>query len=305
MGQLFLGDFETGDASQFTSATGSVIGTPVLSGVYSGRNGDNNNFRKVLSTEYPTIYIHGWFRWSVDPSTASNWFVVVTDGVASSQFALYINAGKLRMYINATGTYYNGVHPLVADTWYEIEVKYITHDTNGEFTVEINGSLDITASSIDTKNGTDTGIKTVKWQGINTTGYCYVDNLSLNDTVSERNNYVVRVSLPGYNALTDTNPDHYSLYTDEDLVLIKELARGTSNVAYGGTTTLTHGLGYIPFVSVWYKDEIDSNQWNLISGIGKNNVTIQVTSTELKLINNSVWSVAIDFRYYVFYDNFS
>ena len=32
---------------------------------------------------------------------------------------------------------------------------------------------------------------------------------------------VIRCALPGYNALTDTNLDHYSLYGDVDNVLIK------------------------------------------------------------------------------------
>ena len=36
---------------------------------------------------------------------------------------------------------------------------------------------------------------------------------------------VIRVALPTYNALTDTNPDHFALYSDQDWVLIKEFTR--------------------------------------------------------------------------------
>lgn len=131
------------------------------------------------------------------------------------------------------------------------------------------------------------------------------DCAKLEITYTEAPSYTIRVSLAGYNALTDTNPDHFALYTDEDWILIKEYTRGTSTVNYNATGTITHNLGYIPFVSVWYQDELDTNQWNLVSGIGKNNVSIEITSTELKLINHSIWAVNLVYRYYIFYDNFS
>ena len=63
----------------------------------------------------------------------------------------------------------------------------------------------------------------------------------------------IRVSLPGFNAGTDTNIDHYSVYSDSDNILIKEKTRGTVNVANGATGTVAHGLGYIPFVSVVHR----------------------------------------------------
>lgn len=64
----------------------------------------------------------------------------------------------------------------------------------------------------------------------------------------------IRVSLPGYDAGTDTNLDHYSLYADEDNVLIKNYSSGVGTMpsgAAGTTGTITHSLGYIPFYSVY------------------------------------------------------
>jgi hypothetical protein len=58
---------------------------------------------------------------------------------------------------------------------------------------------------------------------------------------------VMRVALPGYNALTDTDTDHFALYSDQDNVLIKEFIRGTVNVPTGSSAEITHNLGYIPF----------------------------------------------------------
>jgi hypothetical protein len=64
----------------------------------------------------------------------------------------------------------------------------------------------------------------------------------------------IRVSLPGYNALTDADPDHYALYSDEDWVLIKEKARGSAALGYGEDTNVPHNLGYFPFVLAWGED---------------------------------------------------
>lgn len=55
------------------------------------------------------------------------------------------------------------------------------------------------------------------------------------------------ISLSGYNALTDTNPDHFSLYSDEDNVLIKEYLRSTDSIANLGSKVINHNFGYVPF----------------------------------------------------------
>jgi hypothetical protein len=70
--------------------------------------------------------------------------------------------------------------------------------------------------------------------------------------------YTIRVSLPGYNALTDTDPDHYALYTDDDWVLIKEKARGSATLGYTESTDVSHSLDYFPFVLAWGED-VDGN----------------------------------------------
>jgi hypothetical protein len=75
-----------------------------------------------------------------------------------------------------------------------------------------------------------------------------------------------RVILPGYDALTDTNPDHYSLLADEDNVLIKKFAGGTETITDGNPTeyTLAHNLGYIPFY-VAFCDDANNGIWSIIN----------------------------------------
>jgi hypothetical protein len=102
---------------------------------------------------------------------------------------------------------------------------------------------------------------------------------------------VVRVSLPGYNAETDDDPDHFALYSDQDWILIKEFERGDEVVVSGGSKTITHDLGYVPLVMVYSKS---GDTWSIVDG-----EDIDVTTTTLK-----VWLTnGTRFKYYIFYDN--
>lgn len=116
--------------------------------------------------------------------------------------------------------------------------------------------------------------------------------------------YTLRVSLPTYNALTDTNPDHYALYADSDWILIKEKARGSCSISNGNTETISHDLGYIPYTIVFYN--ISSGVWKKIQarddweGLGG---SFTLTTTQLLITNNT--GSTKTFKYYIFYDNIS
>lgn len=109
--------------------------------------------------------------------------------------------------------------------------------------------------------------------------------------------YTIRVSLPGYNALTDTNPDHYALYSDEDWILIKEKARGALSATSSGNG-VSHGLGYIPSIMVFYKD---GSSWNMTSGdLYDDRPLALVDGAALYVFGTS--SGTTEFKYYIFYD---
>jgi hypothetical protein len=111
---------------------------------------------------------------------------------------------------------------------------------------------------------------------------------------------VIRVSLPGYNALTDTNPDHYALYSDQDWILIKEKARGSISVS--SLSTISHNLGYIPFVLVFGQD--NTGKWFTVVGTGglstKFVASIYIDGQKLYIQNNNGYTA--NFKYYIFYD---
>jgi len=104
----------------------------------------------------------------------------------------------------------------------------------------------------------------------------------------------MRVSLPGYNAGTDTNPDHYALYADEDWVLIKEKTRGTIDISPSASGTITHSLGYVPFFAVYAND-------NWVYGYNiYGQYKVYATGTTLVLENYATGTAT--FKYYIFYD---
>jgi hypothetical protein len=104
----------------------------------------------------------------------------------------------------------------------------------------------------------------------------------------------IRVALPGYNALTDTDPNHFSLLSDADYVLIKEKQRASVVVTAGNTQVINHNLGYVPFFTV-YSGAQWINGYNIYSAL-----KCYATTTTLVLINND--SISHTFKYYIFYD---
>jgi hypothetical protein len=108
----------------------------------------------------------------------------------------------------------------------------------------------------------------------------------------------MRVSLPGYNAGTDTNLDNYALYADTDNVLIKEKVRGTITLGNNANGTVTHNLGYIPFFAVYmgsgsesYSLHASSNYTPFYAYSGTDNLYFWNASGGTRT-----------FSYYIFYD---
>lgn len=125
---------------------------------------------------------------------------------------------------------------------------------------------------------------------------------------------VIRVALPGYDALEDTNTDHFSLYADIDNVLIKRMLSDTATIndpSGGSPTILTipHNLGYIPFFMVHMYDEVVSG-WRILNN--QNNAfsvpdaLCGADDTNLYIYNfGSHSSGHIEVAYDIFFDNMS
>src|SRR5690606_31415015 len=102
-----------------------------------------------------------------------------------------------------------------------------------------------------------------------------------------------RESLTGVNALTDTNPNNYALFAEQDNVLLKEHSRGA--LSAGGN--VTHNLGYIPFYLVY--GDIGGGTYRLGSGwdpISLGHPRSRTTPDVLK-------TAQTDCKYFIFYNN--
>jgi hypothetical protein len=115
--------------------------------------------------------------------------------------------------------------------------------------------------------------------------------------------YLARVSLPGYDSLTDTNPDHYALYTDGTLdhILIKEKVRGSRSISAFSSIIIPHKLNYVPFVLCFY--ESAQGVFRKIHGAtspSSSNPYFKVDSINLTLRNST--ATVIVMKYYIFYD---
>lgn len=111
---------------------------------------------------------------------------------------------------------------------------------------------------------------------------------------------VFKVALPGYNAFTDTDPNHFALYVDQqvDYILIKEKLVGTISVT--ATESIAHGLGYVPFCLVFV--EISAGVWRKVFSRNIDGAApyFYVNTTNLVLVNSGG---AKSFAYHIFYDN--
>lgn len=112
--------------------------------------------------------------------------------------------------------------------------------------------------------------------------------------------WTMRVSLPGYNALTDGTIDHYSVYADNDNILIKEEARGTITLSNNSFGTITHNLGYVPYAQCYMKN--GNNFENIAGGDLYNDAQKFYVGTNSLVVANFTGGTKT-FYYYIFYDN--
>lgn len=110
----------------------------------------------------------------------------------------------------------------------------------------------------------------------------------------------IKIALPGYDAETDTDPNHFSLFVDQlvDYILIKE--KVTGQVEVNGSVNIAHGLGYVPMCLVF--GEVSAGKWRKMFSrdITGWNMYFTVDDTNLVLYN---YTGVKKMSYHIFYDN--
>lgn len=126
-------------------------------------------------------------------------------------------------------------------------------------------------------------------------------------------NYGVKIAQPGYGVGT-TDPRNL-VFSSAYQTLNVALSGSAQNTQNGGsyTFTISHSLGFIPFVQVFYKTSVYSNDWVMapanffganINGDLTNilHSSIRVTSSDVKVIVDYLNGVSetITIKYYIF-----
>lgn len=112
----------------------------------------------------------------------------------------------------------------------------------------------------------------------------------------------MRASLPGYDALTETDKTKYSIYGDQDNILIKENDRGSGTAALLTIGTVSHSLGYVPFYLAYA--EVGSGTYQVANAFDPVGVGWRVYSSTADLMfSNFQGSTTTNYKYYIFHDN--
>jgi hypothetical protein len=118
------------------------------------------------------------------------------------------------------------------------------------------------------------------------------------------------MALPGYNALTDTDPDHFSVYIGDndpnDYMLLKEMFRRDMTIGVNNGSPpeiIRHGLGYVPFHLVYVLDP-STSRWKLVPHFQAPSTVPDFSAlcdTENLYISN--YTSSTKFKIFIYYDN--
>lgn len=253
----FLGTFETGSTTQFTSATGSAQSTTKKEDSYGGVSLNGTSFVKNINTDYgdsakTKVWIGAWFRWTSDPS--GNWYLIKADGEVYRQFSLGINSQQLYIEV-ADNSAVAGTATLVANTWYFIQVESYVHASAGYAKVYVDGVLDIDTGLVDSLRGTDTGIRRAEWIGSEHASIsCYLDNCLFCDYDP---NFGIKVTKAGKDA-SSMDPKNQDFNSGNFFLKFHD-QQDTSVTFNPGDTEqyidISHSLGYVPAFKAFFDYE--------------------------------------------------
>jgi hypothetical protein len=230
--------------------------------------GTGGSMTKILPSTYATLIVGAGIKF-----TGTGLFRWLFQEGATTHIELTVNgSGFIEVRRGAGGTLLaTGITPLVADTYYHLEVKVNVHDSTGSVEVRINEAVDCTFTG-DTRNGGATGLmdrfsQSTPYGGTFGNGFAYFDDLFIMSTAGSYNNDFkgdcrVEALYPDANGNSSqfvgsdgNSTDNYALVdekppnSDTDYVQSSTVGeKDTYN--YGSITSTTgnvHGVQVLPF----------------------------------------------------------
>ncbi len=254
-------------------------------------------------------FVHN-ITWTATDENTGSWSSSVLKLADGTTFS--INAGNTRNLSEKNYIYFNGSSTLQKTKYYNsaiggnnIPLAIINPVSIGKCVITpfvsigttINGDLIITGKIQSTDGKTyfdlDNDVFVINESGQNR---ILIGKIGID--------YGIKVSLPGYNALTEIDIDKFALIAlssdTVDSILIKEKTRGSINVTTGNSETITHGLSYVPFCLVFVEEEAGKFIKCYGESIDGRGFRYIINDTNLIMYNSSGTNRI--FKYYIFYD---
>lgn len=114
---------------------------------------------------------------------------------------------------------------------------------------------------------------------------------------------ILKIAKEKVNAITDNEPDNFSLYVDglDDLYLAKLQVSKISDVGASSNKIINHGLGYIPMCMVYKL--VTGGIWTKLFGMPIDSGGSYFSIDKQNIIITNTTVSPITFKYFIFYDN--
>lgn len=185
MARVFQTGFETGSLTQLDLLQQGGLNTTIVPGAWSTYSYQGATGKTALPSTYTELY--AGFRYYHGGGFTSNPILTFASPNDTAQCQLRVNTGGKLVAVNGNnnGTLGTGTAQLVITSWAYIEVHVVIHDSTGSFEVKVNGVVDQTLTSVDTRN--DTGVGTCDRLWFLGDNNQYMDDLYVNSTTGSQN----------------------------------------------------------------------------------------------------------------------
>ena len=249
MARLWTSGAESGNFewNSSYSAGVSISSSYARTGSYSIRTPyyvDSTYFQQMLSEDKTEIY---WRLALYTFGLALDFDVIEfrdSDGAVQCELRFDYSTQTLRAR-NGAGTIYTGGQgtlTLSSNQWYVLEGHLVVDDAAGEFTVKVNGTTDLSATSVDTDYTNQGAVRAVRFcnctSGLGTAELAYYDDIAINDTDGSYQNTwiglggVYLLKPDGDGATTDFTPSAGTVHYE----LMDETPRNTTDWTQGTAT---------------------------------------------------------------------
>lgn len=218
MARLFIDGFESGELGLYTLhgapppsiVTASTYG---MVGNYCAKVVKDTYFAKVLPAPQSVIYMA--FKCMIDHGSAQITFLD-SGGTAVARLNMQCDASPVTLY-RGTNTSLATAAGLSTDTVYLVEIYYRPLNTNGQFSVKINGVdyISVAVTGVDTTAGLE-NVAQIQFLASNTGGITYFDDLVIDDADWIGQTYIEGIVPSGAGTTTQWDPSTGANYTCVD-----------------------------------------------------------------------------------------